>query len=161
MRRPAQPAPASKAHAHEIKSARATAFRELIEHAVGVGNALLSKQRVAVSAMTKAAGDGGPYAYCAGLERKRRFELPTPSLAIGARLCKLLPTLPLLFGRCKLLTIRGSRGDAIRWSGVADTGRASASQAEGRGFEPRLPLQPQHAMVEAALAGGLSRLLRS
>ena len=80
MRRPAQPTPASKAYAHEIESARATAFRELAEHAVGVGNAPLSKQMVAVLAMTKAAGDGGPYAYCRiGAEE----EIRTPDPLLG------------------------------------------------------------------------------
>ena len=47
-------------------------------------------------------GMGSLY-YELALERETRFELATPSLVIGARLCKLLSTLPLLFGRCRLL----------------------------------------------------------
>ena len=34
--------------------------------------------------------------------------------------------------------------------------QSSASQAEGREFDSRPPLRPQHLMVEATILGGLS-----
>jgi len=78
------------------------------------------------------------------VERKTRFELATPSLAISPHRCRLLPNLRGRPSLCKLLTIRRSRASPIRWSALAhsdaiiarEVAACKAATRRGRELEP-------------------------